>query len=102
VYYYETVPDAQEQIDALPAIALPYYAELVTFMELTPWNGHSVNKNDPKAPTRIMPFGPHGEGMATYVIVEDPNRVVVVNVHEKTREVIVIRIEHRRHAYRPT
>jgi hypothetical protein len=27
-----------------------------------------------------MPFGPRGEGLATYVIVEDTNRVVVVNV----------------------
>jgi hypothetical protein len=35
VYNYETVPDAQEQIDALPVIALPYYAELIAFMELT-------------------------------------------------------------------
>jgi hypothetical protein len=80
VYNYETVPDAEEQIDALPVIALPYYAELIAFLELTPWNGHSVNKKDPKAPMRIMPFGPRGEGMATYVIVEDPNRVVVVKV----------------------
>ena len=80
MYNYETVPDAQEQIDALPALALPYYAELITFMELTPWNGHSVNKKDPKSPMRTMPFGPRGEGLATYVIVQNPNRVVVVKV----------------------
>ena len=48
VYYYETVPDAQEQIDALPSVALPYYAELITFMELTPWNGPSANKRIPR------------------------------------------------------
>jgi hypothetical protein len=33
----EMVPDAGEQAGGLPGEALPFYAELIAFLELTPW-----------------------------------------------------------------
>jgi len=36
VYSYDAVPDAEAQIDGLPASALPAFAELMAFLELTP------------------------------------------------------------------
>jgi hypothetical protein len=39
VYTYDAVPDAVTQVDELPVAALSEYAELIAFLELTPWEG---------------------------------------------------------------
>ncbi|HEX5348650.1 MAG TPA: hypothetical protein VFW64_16340 [Pseudonocardiaceae bacterium] len=36
MYSYETLPEARDQVDGLPSVALIYYAELIPFVELTP------------------------------------------------------------------
>ena len=36
MYSFDILPEAREQADALPAEALPCYAELLVFLELTP------------------------------------------------------------------
>jgi hypothetical protein len=59
--------------------SLPY-AELVTFLELTPWEGHPYRDDKPDGNMRLMPFGPGSEGMVTYVVLEEERRVAVVNV----------------------
>jgi len=39
VYTYDAVPDAVAQVDEMPVAALAEYAELIAFLELTPWEG---------------------------------------------------------------
>jgi hypothetical protein len=80
VYTYDAVPDAVAQVDALPVAALSAYAELIAFLELTPWEGASYREDKPDGPMRTMPFGKRAEGMAVYVILDDQRRVVVVSV----------------------
>jgi hypothetical protein len=80
VYTYDAVPDAVAQVDEMPVAALAEYAELIAFLELTPWEGAPYRDDKPDGNMRIMPFGKRAEGMAVYVILEDERRVVVVSV----------------------
>jgi hypothetical protein len=80
VYSYDAVPDATAQADGLPVPALSAYAELIAFLELTPWEGPPYREDKPDGDMRIMPFGKRAEGMAVYVILEEQRRVVVVSV----------------------
>jgi hypothetical protein len=65
---------------SLPVPALSAYAELIAFLELTPWEGAAYRDDKPDGSTRTMPFGKRAEGMAVYVILEEQRRVVVVSV----------------------
>jgi hypothetical protein len=80
VYSYDAVPDVVAQVAALPVHALPAYAELIAFLELTPWEGAPYREDKPDDNMRAMPFGKRAEGMAVYVILEEQLRVVVVSV----------------------
>lgn len=80
MYSYEIVPDALEQVDKLPVGALSFYAELIAFLELTPWEAAPYRDDDPDGAMRTMPFGQRAEGMAIFVILEEQRRVVVVSV----------------------
>lgn len=48
MYRVETDERAQEQVDALPAEALAYYAELRTVLELDPYSGAPLSKDNPE------------------------------------------------------
>lgn len=78
MYRYEIVADARAQLDGLPTGALVYYAELISFLELTPWEGPPYRGDNPDSGMRRMIFGHHG--LAVYVILEQDRRVVVVSV----------------------
>jgi hypothetical protein len=80
VYDFDVTAEARDQITALPAQARPYLDELITFLELTPWNGRSASDKDRDAPLRTQAFGPHGEELAWYVIVEHVHQVTVVRL----------------------
>jgi hypothetical protein len=80
VYVYEIVPEAREQVDGLPVDALAFYAEVIAFLELTPWEGPAYRADKPEGSMRSMPFGRSAEGMAIYVILQEERRVVVVSV----------------------
>ena len=45
-----------------------------------PWNGDPYNRVDSKGAMRQLMFGPHSEGMVTYLILEDQQRVDVLRV----------------------
>jgi hypothetical protein len=47
VYSYEILPEARDQVDGLPRAALIYYAELITFVELTPWDAAPYRGDNP-------------------------------------------------------
>ena len=80
MYSYEILPEAREQVDGLPVDALPHYAELIAFLELTPWGGPSYREDKPGGNLRKMLFGQRAEGIAVYLILERERRVVVVSV----------------------
>jgi hypothetical protein len=80
VYRVITYNDALEQIAALPAEALPFYAEAFGVLELAPSNGRPYNEEYPDGPMRELVFGASGEGTVTYLILEDQRRVDVLLV----------------------
>ncbi|MGH3736507.1 MAG: hypothetical protein ACRDT6_12955 [Micromonosporaceae bacterium] len=80
MYSIEIEQEATGQLAALPAEALPSCAELVAMLELTPWSGVAYNQQRPDAPMRTHAFGPQGEGLITYLILDDQRRVVVLRV----------------------
>lgn len=63
---------------ALPAYALISLADAMAMLELTPWDGAPLHKDNPDGAVRTLPFG--GSGMITYLIVDDLQRVDVLNV----------------------
>lgn len=80
MYDFDAIPEVREQIAALPDEARPYLDELILFLELTPWNGRSASDKDPDSAMRTQSFGPHGEGLAWYVIVEHARQVTAVRL----------------------
>lgn len=80
MYSFDILPEAREQADALPAKALPCYAELLVFLELTPWAGSPYKDDEPEGTMRTQPFGPAGEGLVVYLVLQQKRRVVVLSV----------------------
>jgi hypothetical protein len=71
---------AREQIAALPDNALVSYAQVLGVLELVPWHGHAYHQGNPKGAVRQLVFGPGGEGLVTYLILEDQQVVDVLEV----------------------
>ncbi len=80
MYAYENTDDAAEQIGELPVELLPFYAELISLLELTPWAGDPYNAEKPHGAMRRIDIGPNHEVQVSYLILEDQRRVVVLNV----------------------
>lgn len=80
MYRYEIVSDALAQVDGLPVDAAVDYAELIAFLELTPWEGLPYSDDNPDGEMRRMVFGQDGAGLAVYVVLEQERRAVVVHV----------------------
>jgi hypothetical protein len=80
VYSVETDDAALDQVAALPANALKFYAELLALLEITPWTGSAYNEQLPDANMRTHTFGAHEEGMMIYLVLEEQRRVVVLRV----------------------
>lgn len=80
MYVVDTDDDVDEQIAALPAKALSFFAELMTLLELSPWASASYDREQPDANMRTHPFGPAGEGFIIYLILELERRVSILRV----------------------
>lgn len=80
MYSVESEDVALDQVAALPAEALPFYAELMTVLETAPWSGEAYNRQRPDGNMRTHVFGKHGEGLVNYLILDDQRRVVVLRV----------------------
>jgi hypothetical protein len=80
VYSVEWEQHALEEAAALPSQAFPYYAELMTLLEVAPWGGDAYDRRRPDTNMRTHAFGGHGEGLMTYLILDDQRRVVVLRV----------------------
>ena len=80
MYTVTTDEQTQQQLDALPARALAPFAELRATLEVAPWHGDPYNRFKPDSSMRTHTFGPNGEGLVIYLILEDQRRVDLVNI----------------------
>jgi hypothetical protein len=80
VYRVTTDDQSQPQIEALPPAAGASFAEARVVLEVSPWSGESLNAANPDAGVRTLTFGPAGQGMITYLILEDQRRVDILDV----------------------
>jgi hypothetical protein len=72
-------PIVEQQVDELPAEALPHYLELRAFLELTPWSGAPFRRSNPEGNMREKLFG-GGRGLAVYVVLEERRMVYIVRI----------------------
>ena len=56
-YEIDIDPAAEGQIRVLPAVLLKAFAEVVTLLELTSWNGHPYVRSKPEGNVRQLTFG---------------------------------------------
>ena len=80
MYRIELLPEVQEQVAALPREALTSYAEVLVMLEVAPWSGDPYSREHPDGSTRAVAFGPNGEGLLSYLILEDQRRVALLIV----------------------
>ncbi|MFE6861958.1 hypothetical protein [Nocardia sp. NPDC057668] len=79
---YRIVPDPEtfDQVAALPLDALEGYAEVLSFLELTPWAGHPQHVDNPEGAVRYWLFGPDSAGQIVYLVLENVREVHVLRV----------------------
>ena len=80
MYKIEIYPDARMHAKTLTPRVQAAFAEATSVLELVPWNGEPYNKDKPEGNIRQLVFGPNGEGILTYMILEDQQRVDVLQV----------------------
>lgn len=79
MYQVRTYEEAAASVDALPVDALAGYVGVLDVLELTPWNGLPLNKDNPDGAVRQLVFG-REDGIVTYLILEHEQRVDVLRV----------------------
>lgn len=79
---YRVVPDdaVDDQLDHLPRPALLGYADVLAALEVAPEGGRSYNDAIAEGPMRQYVFGPNGEGLVTYLVLEREREVHVLLV----------------------
>ena len=80
MYRVTTDDNSQPQIEALPPEAWAPFVEARALVEIAPWNGDSLNDDNPDAPVRTLAFGPVHQGLLTYLILDDQRRVDLLDV----------------------
>jgi hypothetical protein len=71
---------ARTQIRALPPSLRSAARDAIDVLALVPWNGVPHHEGNPDGAVRQMLFGPNGAGMVVYLILEDQQRVDVLEV----------------------
>jgi hypothetical protein len=56
-------------------VYLTAYAEVLTTLELKPWNGRPQHTGNPDGAVRRWSFGPKSAGHVVYLILEDQREV---------------------------
>lgn len=80
MYTVDTDGLAQQHVNVLPPEALAAFAELRGRLGAAPWSGQPYHQNKPQSAMRARAFGAHGEGLVTYLILDDQRRVDVLTV----------------------
>ncbi|RJQ79422.1 hypothetical protein D5S17_10430 [Pseudonocardiaceae bacterium YIM PH 21723] len=68
------------QLEALPIRTLQSVAEVFTMLELTPENGRPINDENPECAVLQVIFGEHSEGIISYLLLPDQQRVDIVHI----------------------
>jgi hypothetical protein len=77
-YTVDVDPIAQEQIAVFPPESLRALAEALAVLQVTPWNGESVNRKNPDGAVRRLIFG--AGCFLTYLILEDQRRLDLLSI----------------------
>jgi hypothetical protein len=64
----------------LPPDALSELAEAMSLLELVPEKGDPYHRANPEGGMRNLVFGPHREGLITYLLLEEQNLVDLARV----------------------
>jgi len=64
----------------MPIELLERFAELIAFLELTPWISRPFQPHNPEGNLRKMVFGASGEALLVYLILEEQRRVVGISL----------------------
>ncbi|GAB3869674.1 hypothetical protein ACFQ1S_32395 [Kibdelosporangium lantanae] len=74
---YRIVPDdsTMQQVAQLPVEALDSFAEVLTVLEVTPWNGAPQHVGNPDGAVRRWHFGSDLAGQVVYLVLEDQREV---------------------------
>ncbi|MGQ0467438.1 MAG: hypothetical protein ACT4QG_19245 [Sporichthyaceae bacterium] len=78
MYAVELAGEAPRQVEALPAAALAFFAELRVVLETAPWSGAPYRNDNPDGPVRTAAFGEGG--LIAYLILERQRRVEIFEV----------------------
>lgn len=78
MYSVEPYPEAAAAIAALPEEA--HWEDAVKFLQLMPWRGDPYVASKPDGNMRSLVFGAGGNGMLTYLILEEEQQVHVLRV----------------------
>ncbi|GAA3892923.1 hypothetical protein GCM10022243_67350 [Saccharothrix violaceirubra] len=78
-YSLDIDPDAQDQIRALPPVALDALAEAFEVLSLVPERGRPLNPDNPDGGLFQLTFG-DGRGLITYLLLTFQDRVDVLVV----------------------
>jgi hypothetical protein len=79
---YEVTTDGQSrpQIEALDGHAGAAFAEARVLLEIAPWGSEPLFAAKPDGGLRTIVFGATGQGMITFLILEDQRRVDILDV----------------------
>lgn len=80
MYSIEAETAALGEVAALPAEALPAYAELMTLLELAPWSGDPYNRERLDANMRTHSSLTRARGLVIYLVLETERQVVMLRV----------------------
>ncbi len=80
MYRLTTDERSQAQIEALPTAAGAPFAEARAALEVAPWSGDPLIEAKPDTGIRTLVFGPFGQGMITYLILDAQRRVDILDV----------------------
>lgn len=77
---YRVVTDERtdEQISALPPVALNGFVEARALLEVHPWSGDPIHRDNPDGPVRTIGFG--AAGLITYLVLDHDRRVDLLEV----------------------
>jgi hypothetical protein len=76
-YEIDVYPEADAQRATLPTDALVVYGQVLDVLQLTPWNGRSVQPANPAGAVRLWATG---RLLVTYVILEHEQRVGIIDI----------------------
>lgn len=76
-YEIAVYPEADAQRSTLPAEALAVYGQVLDVLQLTPWNGRSVQPANPGGAVRLWAAD---RLLVTYLVLEDRQRVDIIDI----------------------